>query len=673
MSALELTLLYLLAAVLGVVACRSLKLPPMLGYLAVGVVIGPNALALAQNSDGVRHLGEFGVVFLMFVIGLEFNLSKLRSMRRHVFGLGLLQVVLTMVLATFGSLFLASMAPSLWKMGWQTALALSGAIAMSSTAIVVKLLAERLELESEHGRRVMGVLLFQDLAVVPLLVLIPALGSPPDKMFMALALAGLKATVLVGLLLTGGRRLMRWWLTLVARRKSEELFVLNLLLVTLALAWLTERAGLSLALGAFIAGMLISETEYKHQVETDIRPFHDVLLGLFFISIGMMLDWRLVAERWPLVLLLVTLPVMFKLVLVTTLARALGAAGGVSLRTGLYLAQAGEFGFVMLSLAQESRLVSPALLNPILASMVLSMLATPFIIMSSNRIVMKLVSSEWLLQSLQMTTIARKSINVNKHVIICGYGRCGQNLGHMLEREGIQYMALDLDPDRVRRAAAAGDSVVFGDAVRLQALMAAGLARASAVVVTYLDTASALKVLANARAHAPTVPVIVRTADDRDLETLQAAGATEVVPEAIEGSLMLASHALALVGVPMRRVIRVVQDQRDARYNLLRGYFRGADDDSVTEFELERLSSVTLPLGLNSVGQPLGTLALEAAGVRVVSLRRANGKTLEAHEDTLLEDGDTLVLSGRPEALAMAEEMLLRDWPAKNNAANTQT
>lgn len=328
MTALELTLLYLLAAVLGVVACRSLRLPPMLGYLAVGVLIGPNALALAQNSEGVRHLGEFGVVFLMFVIGLEFNLPKLRSMRRHVFGLGLLQVALTMVLATFGSLFLASMAPTLWKMQWQTALALSGAIAMSSTAIVVKLLAERLELESEHGKRVMGVLLFQDLAVVPLLVLIPALGSSPDKLFMALAIAGLKATVLVGLLLTGGQRVMRWWLTLVARRKSEELFVLNLLLVTLALAWLTQLAGLSLALGAFIAGMLISETEFKHQVETDIRPFHDVLLGLFFISIGMLLDWREVAGRWPLVLLLMTLPVLFKLVLVTALSRMLGATAG---------------------------------------------------------------------------------------------------------------------------------------------------------------------------------------------------------------------------------------------------------------------------------------------------------------------------------------------------------
>ena len=665
MSGLELTLLYLLAAVLGVVACRSLKLPPMLGYLAVGVVIGPNALALAQNSDGVRHLGEFGVVFLMFVIGLEFNLTKLRSMRRHVFGLGLAQVALTIVLATLGSLTFAVMAPTFWKMEWRTALALSGAIAMSSTAIVVKLLSERLELESEHGKRIMGVLLFQDLAVVPLLVLIPALNSTPDKLFMALTVAAFKATVVVGLLLTGGQRVMRWWLTLVARRKSEELFVLNLLLVTLSLAWLTELAGLSLALGAFIAGMLISETEFKHQVETDIRPFHDVLLGLFFISIGMLLDWHIVLERWSLVLLLATVPVLFKLVLVTALARVLGATAGVSLRTGLYLAQAGEFGFVLLTLASESALVPKSLLNPILAGMVLSMLATPVIILYSNRIVMKLVSSEWLQQSLQMTTIARKSINTSKHVIICGYGRCGQNLSHVLESEGIQYMALDLDPDRVRQAAAAGDAVVFGDAVRLQSLIAAGLARASAVVVTYLDTASALKVLANVRAHAAHVPVIVRTQDDHDLEKLQAAGATEVVPEAIEGSLMLASHALALVGVPMRRVIRVVQDQRDARYNLLRGYFRGADDDTANEREQERLATVVLPPGARSSGNTLGSMALAALGVRVVSLRRASGTTLPGDARDTLESGDTLVLSGKAEALAMAEEKLLRGRPSR--------
>ena len=353
LSSLELTLLYLLVAVLGVAACRWAKLPPILGYLLAGVAMEPHTLGLAlgQDAEGIRQLGEYGVVFLMFVIGLEFNLPKLRAMHRHVFGLGLAQVVLTMALVTAGSLLLAWLAPAAWPLNWQTSVALAGAMAMSSTAIVVKMIADRLELDSEHGQRVMGVLLFQDLAVVPLLVLIPALGSSPDQLLEAVGFAMLKATVLVTLLLVGGQRVMRWWLTLVARRRSEELFMLNLLLITLGLAWLTELAGLSLALGAFIAGMLVSETEYKHQVETDIRPFHDVLLGLFFITIGMMLDWHIVLERWALVLALLVLPLLLKLALITLLARGLGATMGVSLRTGLYLAQAGEFGFVLLSLS----------------------------------------------------------------------------------------------------------------------------------------------------------------------------------------------------------------------------------------------------------------------------------------------------------------------------------
>ena len=659
MSSLALTLLYLLAAVLGVVVCRSLKLPPMLGYLAAGILIGPNALALAQNSEGVRHLGEFGVVFLMFSIGLEFSLSKLRAMRRFVFGLGLMQVACTMAAGMAGALLLARWLGGAWDMGWQTALALSGTLAMSSTAIVVKLMAERAEIESEHGRRVLGILLFQDLAVVPLLVLIPALGSSPDRLLVALGLALLKATVLVALLLTGGQRVMRWWLTLVARRKSDELFMLNLLLITLGLAWLTELAGLSLALGAFIAGVLVSETEYRHQVETDIRPFHDVLLGLFFITVGMLLDWHILVERWALVALLLVVPLLVKMAIILLLARAMGATTGVALRTGLYLAQAGEFGFVLLTLTQTNGLVQPALMNPILAAMVLSMLATPFLILYSNRIVMKLVASDWLQQSLQMTSIARKSINASKHVIICGYGRCGQNLARMLERESIPYMALDLDPDRVRQAAAAGNSVVFGDATRLQALMAAGLARAAAVAVTYLDTPSALKVLEQTRTHAPHVPVVVRTQDDADLDRLQTAGATEVVPEAIEGSLMLASHALALVGVPMRRVLRLVRDQRDERYGLLRGYFHGADDDTPSERDQERLSSITLPPGAAAVGQEPGTLPLEAIGARLVNVRRAHGR-VRGEAAAPLAEGDTLVLSGHPTALGLAEEKLLR-------------
>lgn len=661
-STLELVLLYLVAAVAGVVVCRLVRLPPMLGYLAVGVLIGPNAMALAKNSASVEYLAEFGVVFLMFVIGLEFNLPKLKSMRRLVFGLGLSQVGLTILAALAGNALLGwafASAGREWGLPWQSAVALGGALAMSSTAIVVKLMAERLELESEHGRRVMGVLLFQDLAVVPLLVVIPALSSPPDVLARELAIASAKAAAVLTLLLVGGQRVMRWWLTLVARRKSEELFILNLLLVTLGLAYLTEHAGLSLALGAFIAGMLIAETEYKHQVETDIRPFHDVLLGLFFITIGMKLDLGAVVRQWPLVLTLSVLPVLFKFGLVTALAKLFGAATGVALRTGLYLAQAGEFGFVLLALATGEKLLPPDLQSPVLASMVLSMLATPFIVMYSNRIVMRLSATDWLMQSVAMTSIAKRSINTERHVIICGYGRSGQNLARILDGEHIPYMALDLDPDRVRQAAAAGQSVVFGDAARLQSLMAAGLARASAVVVTYHDTASATKILRLVQEHAPQVPVIVRTLDDGDLERLRAAGATEVVPESLEGSLMLASHALALVGVPMRRVIRVVQDQRDARYGLLRGYFHGADDDTVDDLHTARLLSVTLPPGGGCVGQTLSAQALHAVGVSVVSLRRASGAVTKPADDLVLGAGDTLVLAGLPEPLALAEGRLL--------------
>lgn len=661
-SSLELVLLYLVAAVAGVVACRLVKLPPMLGYLAVGVLIGPNAMALAKGSASVQYLAEFGVVFLMFVIGLEFNLPKLKSIRKLVFGLGFSQVAVTMLAALAGNALLTwglSLAGRSWGLHWQSAIALGGALAMSSTAIVVKLMAERLELESEHGRRVMGVLLFQDLAVVPLLVLIPALGSSPESLMGELGVAGLKAAVVLALLLVGGQRVMRWWLTQVARRKSEELFILNLLLVTLGLAYLTEHAGLSLALGAFVAGMLIAETEYKHQVETDIRPFHDVLLGLFFITVGMKLDAFAVAAEFPLVIALTVLPVFFKFALVTALAKLFGASTGVALRTGLYLAQAGEFGFVLLALATDHQLLPPHLQSPVLASMVLSMMATPFIVMYSNRIVMRLSSSDWLMQSVAMTTIAKRAINIERHVIIAGYGRSGQNLARILDGEHIQYMALDLDPDRVRQAAAAGQSVVFGDAARLQSLMAAGLARASAVVVSYHDTASAMKILHLVQTHAPKVPVIVRTIDDGDLEKLRAAGATEVVPEALEGSLMLASHALALVGVPMRRVIRVVQDQRDARYGLLRGYFHGADDDTVDELQTARLASVTLPSGARCVGRSLGDQALHAVGVTVVSLRRASGAVTKPRDEATLASGDTLVLSGLPEPLALAEEKLL--------------
>ena len=365
-SGLELTLLLLGCAVLGVVAFRMLHLPPMLGYLAVGVLIGPHALALADDSPATHALAEFGVVFLMFSIGLEFSLAQLKSMRRIVFGLGLAQVVLTIVAAMAFGLFISWWAPNL-HVSWQAAFALGGALAMSSTAIVVKMLTERLELESEHGRRIIGILLFQDLAVVPLLIMIPSLARPAEELVVTLGWAAVKAAFVLALLLIFGQKLMRNWFTIVAKRRSQELFMLNLLLVTLGLAWITEQAGLSLALGAFVAGMLISETQYKHQVEEDIKPFRDVLLGLFFITVGMLLNLGLVLQHWWVVLALVIFPVLLKFAIIAALAKAFGSSDGVAMRTGLALAQAGEFGFVLLNLAMGSKQVDPSLLQLVLA------------------------------------------------------------------------------------------------------------------------------------------------------------------------------------------------------------------------------------------------------------------------------------------------------------------
>jgi CPA2 family monovalent cation:H+ antiporter-2 len=287
--------------------------------------------------------------------------------------------------------------------------------------------------------------------------------------------------------------------------------------------------------------------------------------------------------------------------------------------------------------------------------MVLSMMITPLLIMYSNRIVNRLVANDWMMQSLAMTKIAAKAINTERHVLICGYGRSGQNLARLLAQENIPYMALDLDPDRVRQAAAAGQNVVFGDATRLQSLTAAGMTRASAVVVTWPQLNAAKKILSLVQAHAPQVPVVVRTIDETGMDELQTAGATAVVPEAIEGSLMLASQALALVGVPMRRVIRLVQEQRVARYGLMRGYFHGADDDTVDELDLQRLQSLTLTKDAACIGQTVGDWLPRLPGVQLVSLRRAQGAVVVPQPTTALSVGDTLVMSGSPQALARAE------------------
>lgn len=658
-SVLQLTLFLLASGVAGVLIFRYFGLPPILGYLAVGVLIGPHALGLASDSETVKYLAEFGVVFLMFSIGLEFNIHKLRSMRKIVFGLGASQVILTIVLAIPIGLMIAWIYP----MSWQAALALGGALSMSSTAIVTKILSDRMELETEQGRNVIGILLFQDLAVVFLLILIPSLSQSGKDLVTDFSMALIKITVALILIFYIGQTVMSRWFKLVAAYRSQELFMLNLLLIVLGMSALTEHFGLSMALGAFLAGMLISETPYRHEVEDDIKPFRDVLLGLFFITIGMLLDPRVIYEQWFLVLMLFVLPLLFKFGLVAILARLFGSSSGISIRTGLCLAQAGEFGFVLLNQIDGLHLIDPAFSQAVLAAMLLSMLTAPFLIQYSDQIALRFASNEWLLQSLALTKVATKSVRFKDHVIICGFGRSGQALAKMLDQENIPYLALDLDPDRITDAVAGGSHVVYGDATRENVLVAAGLSRAKALVISFVDTAASLKILHQVEDLKPGMTVLVRTRDDADLEKLQSAGATEVIPELIEGSLMLASHVLLMMGVPMRKVVRRVTDAREERYGLLRGYFRGTEDDEVSANQSWHLHSVPLQENAKALGKRLSELSLEEDGAHIQAVRRKQAGSdylkLDLSEDPILQMGDIVVLSGSPESIDLAETRLL--------------
>ena len=652
-TTLQTVLVLLAAAVFVVVVFRKLKLPPLLGYLIVGTAVGPHALGWVEESKQVHQLAEIGVVFLMFSIGLEFSLPKLQTMRRVVLGLGSAQVFLTLLVVFAVALLLG--AP------WQGAFVLGGALAMSSTAILAKLLAERHELNSEHGRQIIGILLFQDLTLVPLLIVIPALAAPAGDMAATIGWALLKAAAILTLLLFAGQRVMRAWFHVVARAKSSELFVLNVLLVTLGIAWLTELAGLSLALGAFVAGVLISETEYRYQVEEDIKPFRDVLLGLFFVTIGMLLDFRVVAQNAWVSVILVAL-VVVKTFLIFGIARVMGSGTSVALRTGLALGACGEFGFVVLAHANNAQLLSPQLLQPVLAAMVLSMLAAPFIIQRSDAIVRRFSANEWMMRAMQIHNIAVQSMAANEHVVICGYGRSGQNLARFLEQEKLPVIALDVDPQRIREAAAAGERVVFGDAARREVLIAAGLLRARALVVTYTDTASALRILALVQELRPGLPVVVRTHEDTDIEQLKAAGAAEVVAEIMEGSLMLASTTLMLIGTPLNRVLRRIRETREHHYHLFRGFFRGITDeeDDSERAAHPRLHSVMVTPGAAAIGKTFAQLDLAALQVEVTAVRRRNVRTMEPSPDTVVEEGDVVVMLGTEENVAAAEMKLLQ-------------
>jgi CPA2 family monovalent cation:H+ antiporter-2 len=650
-NTLELAVILLAIGVIVSVACNRLRLPPVLGYLVVGMVVGPKALGWIPDSAEERYLAEFGVVFLMFSIGLEFSLPQLKAMRRIVFGLGLTQVILTIL---GGVAFGISVG---W--GWKAGTLLGGALAMSSTAIVSKMLAEKGELTTPQGQAAMGVLLLQDLAFVPLLILVPELARGGGNLWAALGLAAIKAAIALSALLVFGQVVMRRWFHLVARARSPELFMLNVLLVTLGLALLTEIAGLSLALGAFLAGMLIAETQYRYQVEEDIRPFRDVLLGLFFVTVGMQLDFAVVFRHFGWVLLALVLPVAGKLVLITLLTRGFGSTWAASIRTGFYLAQAGEFAFVLFTASEGGALLPHDIQQIILAAMLLSMLAAPLLIQAAEPVARKTTANDWLARAAELTQVAVRTMARQDHVLICGYGRSGQNLARILEAEQIGFVAMDNDPERVREAAGSGGSVVYGDASRREALLAAGIQRARALVITFADVNAAKKILHVARELKANLPVLARTVDDTAIDDLLKAGATEVVPEIMEGSLMLASHALLLLGVPLDEVLRRIRTVREARYGLFRGYFHGATDHAESPEDAQpRLHSVVLVDGADAIGKRPEDIAVAPAAIS--SVRRGGHRLVpEDEEEATLRSGDIVVVFGTPSSIALAEQALL--------------
>ncbi|CAN1488900.1 KefB Kef-type K+ transport systems, membrane components [Methylophilaceae bacterium] len=650
---LPLILVLLISSVLAVALFKRLLLPAMLAYFLVGMVLGPYTFGLLPDTEASREFAEFGIVFLMFSIGLEFSLPQLYAMRKKVLGLGGAQVFLTLAVV----MTVAKLA----GLDWSAAFVIGAALAMSSTAIVSKILAERVDLNSRHGRLSIGVLLFQDIAVVPVLVLIPALGLAGANLTDVLGMALLKAAGMLLFLFTIGKWLINPWFNVVAGQRSRELFVMNVLMVTLLLAFATKSAGLSYALGAFIAGMLISETKFRYQVESDIAPFRDILLGLFFISVGMLLNLQQIVANLGVVLLILMAFVLLKAAIVSLVIRLMQYEAGVAIRTGLILAQAGEFSFVILALGVEQHLVSGPALQLVLAAALLSMVLAPFMIQFNGRITRKLVSSYSRNSGQIVQDIDDGSKHLHNHVIICGYGRSGQYLGRFLQEENIPFVALDIDPSRVLEAAAAGENVMFGDAARRVVLEAAGAARAKALIISYADNRAAMKILHIVQEKYPQLPVIVRTVDDSNMEALREAGATEVVPEILEGSLMLASHALMLLGVPLHRVVKRIRLFREARYQLFKGYFHGISDaeDESLERQQVRLHSVIISPGSYAIGRRLVDMHLESFEVHIKSIRRPNSNGMVPSNESPLAEGDVIVLLGQPTGLSNAQNALL--------------
>ena len=652
-----LQILILLAASVCVVAgVRKLKLPAILGYLAVGMLLGPHAFALALDNDTTQLLADFGVVFLVFTLGLEFSLPRLVAMRWEVLGVGGAQVLITTGIVATGAVMLFGVAPPV-------AVVVGGAVAMSSTAIIISQLTEQSENNRTHGRLAVAICLFQDLSFPLFLALVSVLTGGGQAVDARQIVGAIGIAVLALLLvLAAGRWLLRPLFLVIASVRSAELFSLAVLLAVLASAWATHAVGLSLALGAFLAGMMLAETEFRHQIEATIRSYREVLLGLFFITVGMLLDVGLLLRHLPLVTAILIGMLLLKAAVVTLAAKPATMSWFKSLRTGVVVGQGGEFGFALLTLLLRHELLDPAVVQPLLAATVLSMVLSPILIRHNRRITRALLGESGPPHSEAMReTQATLAVAGRDHVVICGFGRVGQNIARVLETTGFEYIALELDAYRIRAGRQAGDPVIYGDAGQVKVLENVGVAHASCVVITFANPEVALRILRAIRELRKDVPILVRTQDDTKLEELQAAGATEVVPETFEASLMLLSHLLLLLKLPVPRVIRTVNDIRSHRYGMLRQYFRAADAEHLDDSHAfrEELHSVILPPHAWAVGRSIADLTARGSRASVSAVRRDGIVGREPSPETLFKVGDVVVICGTPEAVEHAETLLL--------------
>ncbi|HEV7607526.1 MAG TPA: cation:proton antiporter [Steroidobacteraceae bacterium] len=652
-SPLPLILVLLAASVFVVTLARRLGLPSILGYVTVGLILGPHAIGLFPESDTTHLLAELGVVFLLFTLGLEFSWPRMVALRREVFGLGSLQVL--------GTAAVVALIARLFALGWPQCIVLGGVVAMSSTVLIVQQLTERAELNRTHGRLAFSVVLFQDIAVVPFLALAAALapGAEGFDMSGALKLVG-AGTLAVLVVLAAGRWLLRPLLYVIANSRLRELFTLAVLLVALASAWASQLAGLSMALGAFLAGMMLAETEYSHQVESVIRPFRDILLGLFFISVGMLLDfdalWR---ELWVILALLVAM-VLIKATIATFATRLFVDSNFKAIRTGVTLAVGGEFGIALLTLLLQNEAIDPGIAQPLLVAVVLGMVLAPLILANNKRVARLLLGERGPPKTaIEREDAATQAVAKREHVILCGFGRVGQNVARVLEAQGFEYIAIDLDAVRVRTARQIGQPVVYGDSADEQVLEEVGLANANAVVISFSDTRTSLAILRSLRRLRTDVPVLVRTPDDSRLLELRTAGATEVVPEAFEASLMLASHVLMSLKVPASTVMRTVAELRGNRYEMLRNVIARGDGMSNDAEFAEAVRSVVLPPGSWCIGKRVDEVRQAGAEVAFTGIRRQGIIGREPSGDTEFQDGDIVVIYGTPAALEHAEAVLL--------------